>query len=358
MLGSLLLSATAHALLLGVLTLVGRFAWPAAPIPIEVVTPRPRQARAPEPQPAGPPPKPAGPRMAAINKEGIAAKKAAPRPSPEPPPPATSDLKPFAPDDANLVVLLRSDKLRASPHRRNIEALLSGLPDYDTLLGGTGLSPIQDLDALLIATNDPRSVVATFLAARYVDSPRLREVLGRRLMPGDPRVFRTLKPGLSVLTRPEGAAKLDQALAGAADAGDDPRVQWLKQLERFGRDEGAAVQVTMGDVPALLHFGGGLPTPLAMALALTADGSPSVHLKAVFASPEEARQFVAAWPEIVARWRSATVFLGLAATLDGLAVSQHDAEAEVMGRLPEKQVQLGLSWAASLMPHHPDGGVP
>src|SRR5438874_2382276 len=85
------------------------------------------------------------------------------------------------------------------------------------------------LGVLLIATNDPRSVIATFLAARYVDSPRLRSVLGRPLMTGDPRVFRTLQPGLTVLTRPEGAAKLDRALAGAADAGDDPRVQWLKQ---------------------------------------------------------------------------------------------------------------------------------
>src|SRR2546430_1257081 len=137
MLGSLLLSAAAHALILGALMLAGRFAWPAAPIAIEVVTPKPRPVRAAEPPP--PKPQPAGPKIAAINKEGISVKKG-PRPSPAPPPPATSDLKPLAPDDANLVVLLRSDKLRASPHRQNIEALLSGLPDYDTLLGGTGLS--------------------------------------------------------------------------------------------------------------------------------------------------------------------------------------------------------------------------
>src|SRR5438132_5991085 len=105
MLGSLLLSATAHALLIGALTLAGRFAWPAAPIPIEMVAPKPRPVRPPEPAPAQKP-QPSGPRTASINKEGIAVKKA-PRPSPEPPPPPTSDLKPFAPDDANLVVLLR-----------------------------------------------------------------------------------------------------------------------------------------------------------------------------------------------------------------------------------------------------------
>jgi hypothetical protein len=177
-------------------------------------------------------------------------------------------------------------------------------------------------------------------------------------MPGDPRVFRTLSPGLTVLTRPDGAAKLDDALAGRADAGDDPRVQWLKQLERFDRQPDApALQVAIADVQSLMRFGGGLPTPLAMALALTGDASPSLRLKAVFANADEAARFAAAWPEIVQRWRSATVFLGLAAALDDLHIAQHDAEAEITGRLPEKQLQLGLSWAASLMPHHPDGGV-
>jgi hypothetical protein len=360
MLGSLLLSAVVHGLAVFALTMAGRFAWPAAPIPIEMVMPKPRPVRPPQP-PQPKPAQPTGPRVAAINKEGMTVKKAAKPEAPPSPPPTTTDLKQLAPDDANLVVVLRSDKLRASPHRQNVELLLSALPDYDTLLGGTGLSPIQDLDALLIATNDPRSVVATFLAARYPDSPKLRAVLNRPLMAGDPRVFRTLQPGLTVLTRPEGAAKLDGALAGSADAGDDPRVQWLKQLERFDKpgngNDAAALQVGMADVPSLMHFGGGLPTPLAMALAMTADGSPSLRLKAVFANADEAAQFVAAWPQIIGRWRSATVFLGLATALDGLTIAQHDAEAEVTGRLPEKQLQLGLSWAASLMPHRPDGGV-
>jgi hypothetical protein len=356
MLGSIALSATAHALLLLLLAFAGRFAWPAAPIPIEMLAPRPRPL-----QPAAPPrPKsePAGPHVASINKEGIATKKTTAKPSPAPEPPATSDLKPFAPDDANLVLLLRSEKLRSSPHRANVESLLSALPDYNTLLGGTGLSPIQDLDALLIATNDPRSVIATFLAARYVDSARLRGLIGRPLMPGDPRVFRTLQPGLTVLTKPEGAARLDEALAGKVDAGDDPRVRWLRDLEQFGKVDGPALMVTIADVQSLMQFGGGLPTPLAMALAMTADASPSVRLKAVFAKSDDAARFVAEWPQIVARWRSATVLLGLAPTLDGLSIAQHDSEAEVVGRLPEAQLRIGLTFVNSLMPHHPDLGTP
>jgi hypothetical protein len=360
MLGSLALSAAAHVLLVAVVALAGRFAWPAPPIPIEVVMPKPRSV---QPPPAPKPPPPKSERVAAVNnKEGIPMRKAPAKGEAPPPPPPTSDLKPFAPDDANLVILLRSEKLRQSPHRDKIDLLLSALPDYNTLLGGTGLSPIQDLEALLIATNDPRSIVATFLAARYVDSPRLRSVIGRPLMPGDPRVFRTLRPGLTVLTRPEGAAKLDDALAGRADGGDDPRVSWLKQLEQFDQvakgADGPAFLLTISDVPALLRFGGGLPTPLAMALAVSGDGGPSVRLKAVFARPEEAAQLVAEWPQILQRWRSATMLLGLSAALDGLKISQQRSEAEIVGRIDEKQLQIALNWATTLLPRRRDGGVP
>ncbi len=360
MLGSLAVSTAGHALLLGAIALAGRYAWPAAPIPIEMVAPRPHAAR--PPPPPAPPPAPA----ASINKGAGGARKANGTPPPSPAPelalPSTNDLKPFAPDDANLVVLLRSDKLRASPHRRNVETLLSALPDYDTLLGGTGLSPIQDLDVLLIATNDPRSITATFLAARYPDSAKLRALLSRPLMAGDPRVFRTLKPGLTVLTRPDGAARLDAALSGHTDGGDDPRIRWLHDLENFDQvaqsADGPALLVTISDVQALMRFGGGLPTPLALALAMTAEAAPSLRLKAVFATPDEAAQFAVAWPEIVARWRSATALLGLSPMLDGLSPLQHGAEIELLGRLPEKQMMLGLGWASSLVPHHgADGGV-
>src|SRR5262249_31625591 len=146
----------------------------------------------------------------------------------------------FAPDEASLVVLLRSDKLRRSPHRAGVEALLGMLPDYDTLLGGTGLSAIDDLDVLLIATADPRDVTATFLAARHPNSRRPRAIANGTLPAGDPRVFRALLPGLTVLTRPEGALRLDdahKAQSGGAplDAGDDPRLRWLAQLEQFDR---------------------------------------------------------------------------------------------------------------------------
>ncbi len=346
LIGPLAISAAAHALLLGSLWLGARLSWPAPPIPIEV---RPAHRTV---QRVGPVDKRGERKTAATAARAPGAGPKAARPAP-PPPPETTDLSPFAPADANLVVLLRMDKLRRSPHRAGTEALLAALPDWTTLVAGSGVSPIDDFDALLIATADPRDATATFLAARHADSPKLRALVERTLPAEDPRIFRTLKPGLTMLTQPS-------ELTG--DMGD-PRATWLSQLEQFDRvaqsEHGPAVLVTLSDAPALIHFGAGLPTPQAIALAATGDASPAVRVRVVFASADEAQAFARAWPDILARYRAATALLGLARALDGIALETHDADVELTGRIPEAQVRLGLTWVRALIPRAPalDGGT-
>ena len=293
------------------------------------------------------PPKPA--------RHGAGSKPARPTPKPLPPP-ETTDLSPFAPDDAHLVVLLRMDKLRRSPHRAGAEALLAALPDWTTLVAGSGVSPIDDFEALLIATADPHDVTATFLAARHADTPKLRALVERTLPDGDPRVFKVVTPTLTILTQPNELA---------SDMGD-PRTTWLKQLADFDRvaqaDNGPAVLVTLSDAPALIRFGAGLPTPQAIALAATADASPAVRVRVVFASAVEAQAFARAWPQIRQRYREATALLGLAPALDGFAIDINDAQVELTGRVPEGQMRLGLNWVRALLPtpHAPldAGGAP
>jgi hypothetical protein len=366
---ALAISVGVHGAVLLLMVLGGRFSWPSPPIPIEV-TPLHRTVKATAPEERRGDPKstekPKPIERPAVSDGHARVSKPKPPPGP-PPPPATADLKPFAPDDANLVVLLRSDKLRKSPHRESIEALLSALPDYATLLGGTGLTPIDDFDALLIATANPRDVTATFLAARYQESEKIRALGGRPLHPGDPRVFRFLQPGLAVLAQPDNASKLDGAQA--LDAGtpkEDPRVKWLKQLEQFDKvaaaENGPAVLVTLSDAPALLRFGDGLPTPETLALAVTAEASPALRLKAVFANEADAQKLEQAWPEILRRFRTATALLGLSTALDGLRVTRKEAALEIEGRVPEAQMRLALSWVRALLPTpmalDADGGSP
>jgi hypothetical protein len=338
--GPLAISTAAHAVALGLLFLGAHLSWPAPPIPIEV------RAAHRSVQRVGPVDK-LGDRKSESSRhdsKATAGKSTKPAPPKAPPPPETTDLSPFAPDDANLVVLLRMDKLRRSPHRAGAEALLSALPDWSTLVAGSGVSPIDDFEALLIATADPHSITATFLAARHGDTPKVRALVTRTLPPGDPRVFKIVRPGLTILTQPEELAR---------DMGD-PRTTWLAQLEQFDRvaqaDNGPAVLVTLSDAPALIRFGGGLPTPQAIALAATGDASPAVRVRIVFASADEATAFAREWPQIMQRYRAATALLGLAPALDGIAIDTKDENVELTGRIPEPQMRLGLNWVRALIP--------
>lgn len=336
MIAPLAISAAGHALIFALFFLGAHLTWPAPPIPIEVRTAhRSVQRTGPVEQRADPKQKP----KAAT--KGAGDKAAKPKPLP---PPETTDLSPFAPDDAHLVVLLRMDKLRRSPHRAGAEALLAALPDWTTLVAGSGVSPIDDFEALLIATANPHDVTATFLAARHADTPKAHALATRALPDGDPRVFKVLSPTLTILTQPGELGR---------DMGD-PRTTWLQQLEQFDRvaqtDNGPAVLVTLADAPSLIHFGDGLPTPQAIALAATGDASPAVRVRLIFANASEAQAFARAWPGIRQRYREATALLGLAPALDGFAIDINDAQVELTGRVPEGQMRLGLNWVRALLP--------
>ena len=341
MIAPLVVSAAGHAALVALLFLGARLSMLAPPIPIEV---RPAHR--------------AVQRTAPVERRGDAKSEAKPqkpragagekiaKPTPKPlPPPETTDLSPFAPDDAHLVVLLRMDKLRRSPHRAGAEALLQALPDWDTLVAGSGVSPIDDFEALLIATADPHDVRATFFAARHDDGPKMRAFAARTLPDGDPRVFQRLRPGLTILGPPGDV--------GRGDMGD-ARATWLQQLEQFDRvareENGPAVLVTLADAPALIRFGDGLPTPQAIAIAATGDASPAVRVRVVFANAAEAQAFARAWPGILQRYREATAMLGLSRALDGFTLSINDADVELTGRIPEAQMRLGLNWVRALLP--------
>ena len=358
----LALSVGAHVIVVFGLTVVGRFSFPAPPIPIEILplhrsTEQVGEERRGVPNAREPPraAEKAVPRPSVVKKGPGTGERHAPRPPRPsvPPPPQTADLSPYAPLGANLVVLLSTPALRSSVHRKGVEGLLSALPDYATLLDGTDLSPIDDLDALLIATPDPRDMTATFLAARHHGEARVSRLAERPLMQGDPRVFRVLSPELIVLTRPEAAARLDQAHA-APGAPDDPKSGWLALLKTFGesasRPGAPALLVTLSNAPSLLRFGAELPTPQSIALAATADPSPSLRAKLVFAMEEEARAFERAWPQILTRYRSATALFGLSSALDGLSLRRSATTLEWTGRLPEAQLRLALSLAEAFLP--------
>jgi hypothetical protein len=107
---------------------------------------------------------------------------------------------------------------------------------------------------------------------------------------------------------------------------------------------------TISDLPSLVRFGGGLPTPQAVAVAVTADGSPLLHIKAVFVNEADATRMEAEWPNILGRYRSDTKILGLSAALDDLKLTRTGVRVDIGGRIPENELRLGLAFIVGILP--------
>lgn len=169
--------------------------------------------------------------------------------------PVATDVSMWGPDAARLTVILRNDRFRTSAHRRSMEQILGGLPDWQNLAGGANIDPFDDVDAMLIASSDPRYVSRTFLAAVHHMDPtetmaRLAggfpagvawtaqngRVVGEQVNPElcrgrpcDPRVFFVPTDNLFVFARPEYVPDLMSSspsadgLEGAVAYANDPQ---------------------------------------------------------------------------------------------------------------------------------------
>lgn len=85
----------------------------------------------------------------------------------------------FLPAGAQIALRIDMDRIRSSPLRTEVERLLAAIPDWDAVLGGSGIEPVQDLSRVLIATpNFQRQNIV--VAGRLTDeAPAPREVAER-----------------------------------------------------------------------------------------------------------------------------------------------------------------------------------
>ena len=137
--------------------------------------------------------------------------------------PVATDIGMWGPEGAQSVMIIRADRIRRSSLASTVEQLISGLPDFQNLLGNTAIDPFEDVDALLIASTDIRYVQRTFIAtvhrlrpatlmeqleSGYPGGVTWSEESGRLVgRPNqsrvDPRVFLVPTNGLFIFSRPE-----------------------------------------------------------------------------------------------------------------------------------------------------------
>ena len=68
---------------------------------------------------------------------------------------AASDLAPMVPRGALFTLMIHSDRVRNDPNAMAVRNVLSGIPDWNEMLGGTQLDPLRDLDEIVLAAANP-----------------------------------------------------------------------------------------------------------------------------------------------------------------------------------------------------------
>lgn len=154
---------------------------PAAPPPVPEVSPPPRaEASAPAP----PPPKPAPP----VAKAPQPPAKAAGKPGRLDHPVQVSGVQSEIIDsNANVSLLLLSDRVRGHRQGQRIGRLLVGFPQWQSFLETTGIDPIEDLDRVLVVGPQFRRSADVVVIIQYrVDAAEMRASIDR-LVQREPR---------------------------------------------------------------------------------------------------------------------------------------------------------------------------
>lgn len=208
---------------------------------------------------------------------------------------AGADLRRFFPHGHQVSVLVRLDRLRDTEWAPRVDAIFGPMPDYQSLVGDSGVKLTETFETLAISTPRPRDATATTLVVRGRATPAaLRDLvdapdapvawtavaggaLGRRapsprVFAGDRRVFLQWKLGWTALAQPADLGGLLAPRAGPLDV-EAPLAAlpaWLDQVALIeaeaGEPTGPVVMATAAGVfPARLPIpygsGGDLPGP-------------------------------------------------------------------------------------------------
>ena len=319
--------------------------------------------------------------------------------------PFTTDkvaLGTLAPGDAALMLLLRMDRLRKSPYEEAVRRLLEVFYDHKTLLWTSGMDPIQDFDAMLIATPNPYRVTRTFLAVHHSLPPRrVRRGLSRAARyqnkrmrwrrhgsvlhgqipspprhPRDPRVV-VLRRNVVMLTDPAHIPLLslrpESTARRAPDAGVEvPWVQRLEQMEGMGGSgkEGPGLLLQAINLPRLVRLPPDFTTPQSFKLTIPATDPSDLHALIFFATPADARTFLAAVPRRIKQAKRSLLLrlLGVTSLLESIQFKRRGTIVDARVQLSGEQVNSLLGIFRNMIPQVrvpgmqqnriPDTGVP
>ena len=163
----------------------------------------------------------------------------------------------FLPAGAQIALRIDMDRIRASPLRLQVEQLLAAIPDWDAVLGGSGIEPVRDLSRVLIATPNFQRANIVVAGGLTAEAPAPREVAERVASASGHTLEWDTTDGVesAPFFSPDGAdrrvAILDERHVVLCRPDDLPRVLAIASARAEGDQSAAEALLSMGEGEAL-----------------------------------------------------------------------------------------------------------
>ncbi|MCS6799638.1 MAG: hypothetical protein NZ898_14175 [Myxococcota bacterium] len=286
------------------------------------------------------------------------------------------------PPGAQLAFRMDMTRVRASPLADDVRRLLAAIADWRALLDGSDISPVDDLERILIASPNLERARMVFAGRHEGDEQRVREVVARMAaargveahwteragVPVAPwpdadeteRLVAIVGPRHFVIARPEDLPRV-LAIAHARaerrrDAGSGPARDADEDVSPadalLAMEPGEVVTFEVEGAHAFVR-GERRHVPLRgrLAVADLVEGRSRVTVEAVFATPEEAAQARDYWnavreSQMRGFWVQA---FGLASALERTTLEARDSSLLIETRLDVGQLRFALAYAEGLL---------
>ncbi|MBR4984967.1 MAG: hypothetical protein IKY83_04430 [Proteobacteria bacterium] len=296
------------------------------------------------------------------------------------------NLHVLAPGNAKLIVLIRNDRVAGSKFENSIRRLFRAFPDYRFALGASDIDPVNDIQAMLIATANPALYAETFLAVSHqIPEDKLKKYItesfptkldwkdhnARPLAVPDSndgrynprsgiykRALYLAAPNTVLFLRPEVLPTLDVAHVDSIVTARDKELADAGKAQTFLQSLGNISASDSDSMPTLflmvqgirdVRLGSSFPKfepPVAMTGSMSTADRPHLNLDAVFATPDDAKSFTTLWPDIL-QAASKLGIPGLGALLNALSLTAEKEHVFITGDLNGTMIGLILMFAAN-----------
>lgn len=297
------------------------------------------------------------------------------------------NFKNYAPGNARMMALVRLRKVRNTPLEQSIKTLLRAVPDYRILLEGQkNFDPVKKLDAIFMASANPRHLQKTFLAIRHrMPKQEVKQTLGARfetapewgnyrgypirpLVPKtsaykDPRRLMLATSRLALVTRPEWLKQLTAKPTPDPNLSEEdaaaqalPMIKGLSRIEKAATSSNNIVLISAQGLKFYFPGYGTLPDFQTVRLAVDNVQRPKVTIDLQFADKRQAQHFTQSCPKLKKGLINAipgASFLGLDTYVNKLSCKHTETYVTVTGTYTQKEVLRAISLITPFIPRPP-----